>query len=410
MKVMVDFLTWKYWHQQIESSACLTEKGRQVGHWAIDQFANFLGNDWLASLKGKDHLLLSQYWCPYNEVSIVFFHIFKLAALIVLLKNARNFNKFRKTMNRNHDYSNWIHSFVQMETAGLGLRHGWECMFEPELLDNHSADLLLSEKTGKTILFEVVSMGMDSEFIGTNRYFDELSNHLTMIGLKYDVSIEGNIESEFVSPDEKQAWLKKIETAAEKVSLSGDSVIIHGPYNNVVEISKNTVSPGLNSFTGPITKKDVLGRIEARVKDKARQAESADKVWINFDDHGGLWYFTIWATLPLSERLNILDIVLRDILSRHPNIAGIIISNGWGWRTLQEEKIVKKADAGNETSIAICRFLPAAIQKETFIIARNELVKDDLEQLATWYMNESTWLDWALNELGQPQFNELVCY
>jgi len=80
------------------------------------------------------------------------------------------------------------------------------------------------------------------------------------------------------------------------------------------------------------------------------------------------------------------------------------MSNLCGWGISQEEEIVKNEN----NSIAMRRSLFSDIQKETLIIGRDKSSIDNLEQLATWYINESTWLDWVLDRLGYPQFEELV--
>lgn len=395
--------TWEYWHECVEHNTCLTAAGREVGHWAVNVISEILGANWLKGLKGKEHIMNSLEWSPCNQVPHVYANLFKFAALISLLSKSKNFNRIKKSLRQNLDSSNWFHELIQLEIACLGLRYGWESKFEPALQNNRRADIFLSNSMGKSMLFEIVNMGASYGSLETDQYFHDVINVINNIKLDFDIHSSGYIGEVPESEQEKNSWLAEIELTAKEVAQSDIDKVVKGPTGGTLRLSKHPFSQGIS---GPVTISDELGRIKARIKDKARQTKGAKGVWIRFDEYGGLWYFTKWAYLKLEFKLSLLDSALNDCLSLYPHISGIIISNGWGWKVpgLKEETI-RNSSIRNT---AIRRFLPNGTFREVIIIGQKHLEVDEIEQLSLWYSEENTWLDWALNEVGFPGFSELI--
>ncbi|HWP96000.1 MAG TPA: hypothetical protein VN426_04050 [Syntrophomonadaceae bacterium] len=396
MNSLEQVLNWEYSHQLVENAKCLTGPGRELGHWAIDQLKVFMGERWFDDIGGKGHILLSLQWWNINDSPGVYGNLFVLAAQLLLLRNFQDFNKLKYQMRKNHDNSEWLHSLLQLEIAGNALRYDWKCRFEPDLRDGKSTDLFIFNDE-RNCFFEIVTMRSSNEFQETNKNFKIVNNSLQSICMTNGVSISGEMDR-MLSEKDIDTLIYEFEKAAIEVATTNADVIIEERGSYKIKI---TSQPNGDSFSGPPTSTDILGRIGARIKDKAKQTGSEKNVWIYFGDYSGLWEFTLWGQLSLTDKLRFIGIQIRGILHDYPNISGLIISNGWSlgaWAS--EDTVEERDDDSNIISLAIRRISQNIRSKETIIIGRDGTVSDDLMFLAQWFYEETSWLDWAFQKIG----------
>lgn len=397
MDPLDQIIKWEHSLKAVEKAQCLTEQGKEVGYWAIEQLKRFLGEDWFSIVKRKDHVLFSLHWWNINDSPMAYINLFRLTTQILILEHSQKFPMLRREMRTNHDFFFWLHSLLQLELAGNALRNGWTCRFEPDLRGGTRADLSL-EKGTKICLIEVVTMGSSDEVKEINRNFKLISALLDEISIEKGISYSGNIEISLLDETDIHNFVLTFKEGADKVATSNAEMIIEQVGTYKLKITPHFTG---ETFSGPPLYTDFIRRIRARIKDKSRQLGSGNNIWIYIGEHSGLWYFSPWGLAPFSDKLSQIGIIGREILCDFPNISGIVISNGWNLCTLATDDTIEDKDDNNKViGLGLKRVLLNTYSKETFLIGRNGAVSDDLSFLYQWFHEEPTWLDWALKEMG----------
>ena len=123
------------------------------------------------------HPILSLGLWPVNDVPWVYANLIWLAAHIHLFNRDRPQNRLGrvlKILRQNLEPINWASALLQLEVAGLGLRAGWDILFEPALGNGRSADVSLT--SGSTqLLIETTSMRRSVAERRALAFFDRLS-------------------------------------------------------------------------------------------------------------------------------------------------------------------------------------------------------------------------------------------
>jgi hypothetical protein len=120
-------MMWSDWASLIEDSQCLTLSRLRVARWAVATLQRTLGSDFLqraATAPGAHPVFSLGFWPGANDVPWVYANLFQLAAQIKLLTRARSkdWRKVRQDMTTDLQEIRWIHSLLQLELAGLGLK------------------------------------------------------------------------------------------------------------------------------------------------------------------------------------------------------------------------------------------------------------------------------------------------
>ena len=153
----------------------------------------------------------------------------------------------------------------------------------------------------------------------------------------------------------------------------------------------------------------IPGRIVARIRDKDSQAAGSEApVWLRLEDDAGLWQFTSLHALPLQEKLASLAPWFREVLTTCHNLAGIILAPSVLWASAPAEQVVFQFRDSALGVAALRTPLPGHRCRETIIVSRSRPFTPADEALVDWYANETTWLDWALAQLGYPSLEALV--
>lgn len=420
---------WSDWKDMsIYESTCLTPDGQPVALWAVDVLQRALGDDflrrvedWLARMRATGdtdlapdmHPILSLGLWPANDVPWVYANLIRLAAHIHFFNLNRSQNRLGrmlKTLRRNLEPINWASALLQLEIAGLGLRAGWNILFEPALGNGRSADVSLTNGSAQ-LLVETTSMRMSVQERKALAFFERLSWQLHLLEWQYDVRISGSLKS--ASPqhaDGLAQWLRDLGEAAHTTAQDGLSRQVPGPVEVLVTVFRPTEATVGEPWgvEGDPVEAPLLDRLIALLQDKNRQAEgSAIPVWVRLDESAGLWEMFRSQGMTLAQALEFLTDFLQQAFTAFPNLAGVILSPGLSWvGYAPPDALVERVEQSG--GIALRCPIPGHRFRETIIVPRAGGSGTDMQMLADWYAQEGTWLDWALAQLGHPLFNDLI--
>jgi hypothetical protein len=92
-----------------------------------------------------------------------------------------------------------------------------------------------------------------------------------------------------------------------------------------------TASPGPapqgTPLSGPVIESDQGHRLLQKLRQKAQQTRAAETAWIWAEDHGVFQPFTPFQQNPLADKVEAFADLVADLLSQHPQLAGIVLSN-----------------------------------------------------------------------------------
>ena len=401
-------MSWSDWAMPIHESQCLTPQGLSVALWAVETLQQTLGNNFLQramDAPASHPIYLFGLW-PANDVPWVYVNLFQLAAQIRLLNvQGDRLKHVLHAMRRNLDPINWAHSLLQLEVASLGLRAGWQIQFEPELGTGKSADVYLSKEC-IGLLVETVSMRQSDRERKAFEFFRRFSSQVQNLAWQHPVKIEGSLGEPLAGEAEAQ-WFQEIEAAVRTTSFNGIAQEIRGPAEGRLIISKETTTTGMVNLEGAPVIEDTLGRLVARLRDKNRQAAGGGPVWVRLEEYAGLWQFTPLQRMTLQEKLDALTLVLQQELTSFSNLAGVILSPAvlWGGNVPQEAQRMRFENSGG---IGLSCPIPGHRVRESIIVTQTGAANMESKIFADLYTHESTWLDWALEQLHHPPFDTLV--
>ncbi len=343
---------WPDWKDMsVYESKCLTPDGKPVALWAVDVLQHALNDDflrrvedWLAHARAADpslapamHPILSLGLWPANDVPWVYANLIRLAAYIHLFNLSRPQNRLGrvlKTLRQNLEPMNWVSALLQLEVASLGLKAGWNVLFEPALGNGRLADISLTNGSTR-LLVETTSMRMSVAERKALAFFDRLAWQLQLLGGQHDVRISGSLRG--ASPEHAESlalWLRGVAEAARATAQDSRSRQVPGPGEVLVTVfrpTEETVGEPWGVEGDPI-EAPLLDRLIALLRDKNRQANgSATPVWVRLDESAGLWQMFRSQGMTLAQALEFLTEFLQQVLASFPHLAGVIVSPGISW-------------------------------------------------------------------------------
>lgn len=401
-------MEWSHWTLPVYDSQCLTPQGLQVALWAVETLQRALGENFFqgTALSGSHPIYSLGLWPGMNDVPWVYANLFQLAAQIRLLDLPHvHFEDIQKIMSRSKQPHEWIHSLLQLEIAGLGLKAGWQILFEPELGTGKRADISLSRLSTR-LLVETLSMSLSKKERNALSSFRNLSWQLLQLEWQYGVQISGSI-GDPLSQEHKTQWLQDIETAVCATSQDGAPRVVLSPAKGRVEIGRETTTTGSVHLESAPVETNVGMRLIERLADKNEQFAGAEPAWVRLDEYAGLWQSTSLQGVTLSEKLNVLTPFLQQALASFSNVAGVILAPAVLWAgNAPPETLSERIESSG--SIAVRSPLPGHRVRESIIVAQAAQPYKHAGVFADWYEQEATWLDWALEQLGHPPFPALV--
>jgi hypothetical protein len=420
-------MTWAAWALPIHDVESLTPVGRQTALWAVSVLRESFGDRFLVKAWEHDqarppaepwehvarHPVFSQgFWPEANSAPWVFANLFQLAAQLEL---SRTLNRQVRTRNHMRDYQDpvkWVHGLLQFEVSGLALRAGWQVSFEPPLGTGRSADVRL-DGSGAPLLVETTSMRMSDREVKALATAREVSGRLTWaihdIQARHGVQASGAVE-QVTLPVEADQWRQVVESAACEVEDDGVDRGVTGPTPGMLRLTRCRADSARITVSGPVVPSDPLGRLSAKLSEKAEQAAgSTHQVWVRLEEWAFIWSFLTHSGLSFTDKFALLAPRLQQMLEPHPELAGVILAPVALWEIGVEPASLNVTIAASDGSTAAVRSgLPGHRMRETVIVARRSVPDNGLEFFTRWYADEAGWLDWALGKLGHPPFAELI--
>lgn len=160
-----------------------------MAFWAVDILRHALKDDflqrvsdWLARMQATDpdlapdsHSIFSLGLLPVNDLPWVYANLIRLAAHIQLFNLDNNrVRRVLKTLHDNPEPINWVSALLQLEVAGLGLKAGWDILFEPALGNDGYADVCLTNGSTQ-LLVETTTMRLSVAERRALAFLDRLS-------------------------------------------------------------------------------------------------------------------------------------------------------------------------------------------------------------------------------------------
>lgn len=178
-------MMWSDWALPLYDSRCLTPEGQQVALWAVETLRQALEDTFFQkTATSLSHPIYSLgLWPGSNDVPWVYANLFQLAAQLRLLNLPDvHFEEIAKAMSTSKQAHAWVHSLLQLEIAGLGLKAGWDILFEPRHFTGKRADVSLNN--GAThLLVETRSMGPSRSMRSASAFFPPHGEPHTSVGM-----------------------------------------------------------------------------------------------------------------------------------------------------------------------------------------------------------------------------------
>lgn len=395
--------SWDLLTMALSRSNWLTESGKETSIWALEQIASFLGDAWLKRSFRDGSPLMSLLWATSNDAPLAHLGRIELGARLALLRDAPGWRRLRK-LARGRTGA-WTPVLLQLEVGGLALRDGRGVEFEPPLATGKFGDLLIRGST--TMLVETTSVGLPKEMREASRFSDRALLRLQMIGAEYGISVAGTV-AEVVTEATLEAWLHEVTKAAGEIAGTGRRQRLASPGGSHLELIDGPMADGETiSLRGPTVKGDEWLRLALRIRDKAEQGETDHPLWIRIDEGSSLWGLTEQASWPRPVMHAALATNVLDVIGSFRHVAGVVVAGplifGVPGGSVGSWELV----GGNALSF----IAPARLnlhREAVMVMGAHEAASNQLEEWHKWYAGEGTWLDWALEHLGQSKSTDLI--
>ncbi len=407
-----EFSSWEDWVGPLERTAAFPE-GRDLVRWAGQVVAEFYTDGWFARGAASRQLPVmgSLYDWPLSS-PLALMRLVERAARIAVLPEASRarlsdgVNGIRNSTN----VTEFDHLDLVLEVAGLAIRDGWMVEVEVPSPDGKVPDLRLTKGTMRYTV-EATIQGTDRRMRAVDLQSDRLFAQRFAIEIAHQVQCVLRVP-DLLSDDDLTKYVGLIDAEAARVA-SGEEPreVVFGAASALV-YPRGQLPEGTSLYEGPLLTGDMWPRFAARLHQKAENTRSAGATWIRIDEEGGLLALTPAVHLSLEEQLARLRHNVRLELDRYPHLRGVLISHGAGadWQPNRAQPVVTEASSA---ASAFERRLPGGRRRRVFTIpirpSRTLSLPDHLVMRPSyWYLNEPSWLDWALNTLGRPSATRLV--
>jgi hypothetical protein len=283
---------------------------------------------------------------------------------------------------------------LQLEVGRAGIAVGLDVSFEPSVTGtSRFADVEWRSSTTPPILIETTSLFRDDVAIRAERYETWLKDQVSRIEFDHRVNIAVQLTTH-AEPDGITRWLVALDRASQ--ALVGDAVVtVSGP-GVVARVQRAPFPERTSVFVGATVEGDAWRRLARTLAGKARQSAGPHPTWLRVDVLDGLWQFTPWAQLPLSDRLELIAPILQEHLAAQAHLDGVVLSSG----PLVALSEPPDEDVEAAFGVAVRRKLSAHQVRETLIVAFRDTPDAGLEQWASAYRSEPRWLNADLAAVG----------
>lgn len=372
-----------------------TAEGRVVHTWAFDVLRQHLGPGWPRLAWQRQGVIPGELLLAGSH-SIATAQLLGLATRLERFSANSSFGPVIRELRRNPTASRWRHFLLQLEVGRAGVAAGLEVSFEPPVTGtSRFADVEWRSPTTPPTLIETTSLFRDDVAIRAERYETWLKERVVRIEFDHQVNIAVELTAH-AEPDAIEAWLAALNQASQ--DLVGDAVVtVSGP-GVVARVQRTPFPEQTPVFVGAIVEGDAWRRLARTLAGKARQSAGPHPTWLRVDVLDGLWQFTPWAQLPLSDRLELIAPVLREHLAAQAHLEGVVLSGG----PLVALSEPPDEDVEAALGVALRRKLSAHQVREMLIVGFRDTAEAGLGRWAAAYRSEPQWLDADLIAVDLP--------
>jgi len=402
---------WADWAGPIERVAVQPE-GRDLAQWATDVVADFYGDDWFAECAGRRSVpvMSSLYDWPLSSPVALVRHVERAARIALLPEDVRTgLTEGPNGIRRSASLDEFDHLDVVLEVIGLAVRDRWRVESEVATTDGHLPDLRFS-RGGISHVVEVTTQGLDRESRAIDRQSEAVFAQQLAIEHRYPVQCVIR-ETSILDANQLKQFVTAMDETARAAAEQGKRCEADVGFASVVAYPAGERTEDV-IHEGPMLPRDLWPRFAARLHQKAEATSCAGSSWICIDESGGLLQLTPAVHWSIEQQLSTLRHNVNAELGNYRHIEGVVISHGAepDWVPQRRQHRVVEQATG---AAALERRLPGGRRRKTFVIpvhqARRIALPDHLVlRPDRWYDGETSWLDWALNSLGQLSVTRLV--
>jgi hypothetical protein len=391
-------LSWEMLRTMMASPTGRSDAWRQAGQWALTVLEERLGGDWPARVQRKSPDGGAPELARAAGYVVAYAQVLEWALRLELLDGCDGYAKARKAIANDPRPELLAHSRVQLEVAALALKSGSKPTLEPLWPHGRPADVAFDVGDRRLVVeTRVILTGEDwrERELETDLIFEAIHR----IETRHSVRCEGQL-TEFLNDDEVHDFLSALETSARLVAVGLEPLplIQRGVAITVVPRTQSEPRP----LSGPQIRSNSWSRIAPRITEKAEAAIASGASWLRLDAHDGIWQFTEWSIMPLTEKVRVLADAVRPLL---PGLEGIVISCG---ALLAQGTFADEHVTAGPGLIAIRRNLPFVRVREALIISVDDSGISPAQTWSDLYADEDHWLDWALDQAGLPPLEEIL--
>jgi hypothetical protein len=330
---------------------------------------------------------------------VAYFELIELALWLEVLSGCEGFADLLRSLKRDARDDVVPHLRLELEVGALAAAAGYGVRFERPIPDSSkNSDVTIDLDNGQSLLVETRVVLQDDRAVAINHFTDLAFRSIQDICQEYEVECSGHITevlddprlAELLDTVESHARLVKVGFVTPRVSLHGANLRVGQPGTSADR-----------RLHGPALTSDLWPRIADRLEKKARQTKGARNVWLRMCALQGLWLFTHWATLPLSDKLVAMRENILCNLSDHPHVGGVVISSASAWPQGTIDPDEYRDEAGGH---ALRCAIPPMMARETLIVPLHT-DGETRRQARVWrdlYATEPGWLDHALDKFELP--------
>jgi hypothetical protein len=403
-------LSWDVWSAGVERSAILTDSGKRVVREAVDVIAGFLGPDWLGRFLPVDQTkpaaralpLLSPDWWPTTNNRNVYERVLTLASRLRMLASTPGLASVRRSMSR--DLGHFEHSLLQVEVASLALRDGWHVTFEPkpDPAGTRVTDLRLS-KHGDSMLVEVKGFVLDDWVKTDLKLADTISVALLHLEVEHEVHFSGQLDSPRDMADVKR-WLAELTDVVIAVARDKQPRESLPSFGGRMRVAPGPPPVG-TQHTMPIRHRDEWGRISAQIEQKSEQGRGDEPLWLRFEETPQFWALAGMGEDRLGQ-IDALAAAIEQQMTSHDHVAGMLLS---GPARALSTQVLRETFTlhGGPAAVLSCTTMPPFWRESLVVPGPHARATEQVGIWSNWYLDEGTWLVWALEHLNHPSLNAL---
>lgn len=376
---------------------------RIVGLWAVERLSERLGDDWPQRTYEKlGRLPCGMAWAGGHTVAYVEF--IEPALWLELLSTCDGFARVRDALRRDPREEQIPHLRLQLEVGALAARAGYGVRFERTVPgSSKTSDITIDPEKGQSLLVEARVLLQDDRAVAINHFTDRAFRRIQTICREREVECSGDI-AEVLHDPQLAELLDLVDGHARLVRAGGVTLplLLHGAK---LQISRQGAGAE-KRLSGPALTGDLWPRIADRLVQKAQQTQGAQNVWLRICALQGLWLFTQWGSLDLSDKLATMRQNILSGLSDYPHVDGVVISSASTW---PQGTIDPDSYEGGSHGWALRCCIPPIRARETLIVPLHAdgATKKYARVWRDLYAAESAWLDYALAQFQLPSTEEI---